>query len=407
MLHYLLLAALLVAGPVAAPPSAAQQGAAQRAASERARIEVTILEGHIDVPVRVNGRPMHFVLDTGASTTVLRLSHADALGLEKGRSFGAQGAGVGSTLGQILRGVRLEVAGIEHAPPAMPGLPLGSLAPFMGRENDGILGYDFLSRFVVEIRYAESLVILHDPAAFTAPAGARQVPFTLFAGRLPQISARVKMSGREPITAPFVLDTGARPAMVFARPFAERTRLRESLAREVPVLGGGGLGTAASNRVAGRIEWLDFGGFQLKGVPANFPQAQSGFFANQENAGVIGAEVFSRFTLTFDYRRGKLYLQPNAQLPEAFPYDASGLFLISDPPEFISIRVHAVVPGSPAAAAGLREGDAIVRVDSRPATDVGLHSLRELLRRNGEARTLTVQRDGRTFEVRLRLESLL
>lgn len=68
------------------------------------------------------------------------------------------------------------------------------------------------------------------------------------------------------------------------------------------------------------------------------------------------------------------------------------------------VLVSSVREGSPAEKAGLRAGDIIVKVDGQPVSDAG-----ELVRqvsRGDEAReaTLTVQRDGRTMDVRVQLE---
>lgn len=69
------------------------------------------------------------------------------------------------------------------------------------------------------------------------------------------------------------------------------------------------------------------------------------------------------------------------------------------------LLVSRVREGSPAEKAGVRAGDVIVKVDGNPVTDV-----RDLQRSVGRASadqevTLTVQRDGRALDVRVRIEA--
>jgi S1-C subfamily serine protease len=56
--------------------------------------------------------------------------------------------------------------------------------------------------------------------------------------------------------------------------------------------------------------------------------------------------------------------------------------------------VDFVVPDSPAAEAGLVEGDVVVAIDDQPIHARTLLDLRPRLRREGERVTVTVLRDG-------------
>jgi C-terminal processing protease CtpA/Prc len=66
-----------------------------------------------------------------------------------------------------------------------------------------------------------------------------------------------------------------------------------------------------------------------------------------------------------------------------------------------------VIPGSPAAAVGLRVGDELVSIDGRPAAEMELAAIRALLRRPGETRRLVLRRDGETLDVLLPLRELI
>jgi S1-C subfamily serine protease len=65
--------------------------------------------------------------------------------------------------------------------------------------------------------------------------------------------------------------------------------------------------------------------------------------------------------------------------------------------------VSEVSANAPAAAAGLRPGDVLVTVDSRPAADFGVDRLTRLLTRPGTVDQLVVQRRGTRLARSLRL----
>jgi regulator of sigma E protease len=69
-------------------------------------------------------------------------------------------------------------------------------------------------------------------------------------------------------------------------------------------------------------------------------------------------------------------------------------------PIAVSNRIGALLPGWPAEQAGLRPGDAILAIDGR-STETGDEVVDTIHSRPNSALTLTVERDGRRFEVRV------
>ena len=85
----------------------------------------------------------------------------------------------------------------------------------------------------------------------------------------------------------------------------------------------------------------------------------------------------------------------------------SGLFLRAEGAAFDQFKVHRVVDGSPAAEAGLREGDVIAALDGRPAAGFSLEQVRQLFKEEGRAVRLDVQREGAALAVSLELRRLI
>jgi C-terminal processing protease CtpA/Prc len=134
-------------------------------------------------------------------------------------------------------------------------------------------------------------------------------------------------------------------------------------------------------------------------------QATKGSFANPYEAGNIGAGVLKRFNVTFDYERQQVILEKNANFDHRDEYDKSGLWLhLVDG----AWEVIEAAPGSPAAAAGLRAGDRILKVGGQTPADLSLSDLRQKLRESpvGTEISLTVQSGGETRIVPLILREL-
>jgi len=106
------------------------------------------------VPAFVNGRgPYEFVLDTGASATVLSPELASVLRLETTAAEPMTGAGgmLQATLGRV--GSLTVGNGALQDVAVMVADFLGELGRVVGTPLDGILGYNFLRHFRVTLDY--------------------------------------------------------------------------------------------------------------------------------------------------------------------------------------------------------------------------------------------------------------
>jgi S1-C subfamily serine protease len=76
-----------------------------------------------------------------------------------------------------------------------------------------------------------------------------------------------------------------------------------------------------------------------------------------------------------NYRDATGAFAPNSHLGDPFWADRTGLSLSRDPNGF---DVLAVAPGTPAASAGLRQGDRIVAADGTPAASISAARMYQL-----------------------------
>jgi S1-C subfamily serine protease len=69
--------------------------------------------------------------------------------------------------------------------------------------------------------------------------------------------------------------------------------------------------------------------------------------------------------------------------------------------------VFRVLEGSPAASAGLREGDILTAVDGRPATRFRLEQVRQMFRKGGRQYLLSVKRGTKLLSLKITLKELI
>ena len=115
------------------------------------------------IPAFVNGRgPCAFVLDTGASATVLSPSLADSLGVGRAERVPMTGAGgmLQATVGRVTS-LGVGAAVLDDVAVVISDL-VEHIGQAVGTKVDGVLGYNFLRRFRVTIDYPNSVLWL-DP----------------------------------------------------------------------------------------------------------------------------------------------------------------------------------------------------------------------------------------------------
>ena len=160
---------------------------------------------------------------------------------------------------------------------------------------------------------------------------------------------------------------------------------------------GFGLGGEFPERL-GRVSALRIGSLSLKGPITSFSAARSGATSGSSYDGTIGGEVLRRFKVILDYAHQEMILEPGSDFSEPWATDTSGLLLRAGGADLKTISVLHVLTKTPAAAAGIKEGDVILSVDHQEALYLSLEGIRRLLTGPGNHRLL-VRRGQRALEV--------
>jgi hypothetical protein len=366
-----------------------------------------LLANGIYFPVTVNGKgPYLFGMDTGSSNSVIAAEAAQELGIKTEGAM--QGMGQGSSSYEMGMISNLDFAlpgGLKMSTQSGAAIGMSGLWPLLARRFYGLIGYDVLGNFVVEIDYEKRLITLHDPAQFHYTGQGVSLPFKLLGGSDPQIQGELLVAGKAPIAVPLTLDTGA-GGTAAATPIVNENHLLETADKSTP-LPSAGAGNAESSYVLARIAGLKVGPFQVDRPLLFLSQDKEGSFAGKAIGVNLGGNLLRRFTVIIDYPHRQLILEPNSHLRDPQPADASGLVLGAEGADYRTFVVRAVQPGSPASEAGIEPGDKIVGVQGVAIHKYALWQLQELFQRAGQAYRIEVRRGNKTLVRELKLRALL
>lgn len=256
--------------------------------------------GHLLVRPLVAGREVGwFIFDTGAGSSVLDQTLARELEVARIGSVTAMGAG-GAVESDLFRLPQVALGPMRLDQPVVIALDLAFLTAPLGRRISGIVGYDLISRCVVELDLEAGRIALHDPAAFKAD-GVEWKPLAL-PGRVPAVESTFEGG-----SGLMRLDTGASGmALLFHQPAVERFKLLDQRETRESTVGGVGGGVATR---FGRLAWLELAGHRFEQLDAGFVTEPKGAFASPYTAGVVGGPLLRKFTIVIDYANRRIALR--------------------------------------------------------------------------------------------------
>ncbi|MGB6984348.1 MAG: aspartyl protease family protein [Candidatus Aquilonibacter sp.] len=344
----------------------------------------------------IDGRaPMPFILDTGGHA-ILTTQAAAALGLRGsgGGESGGSGAGTITTQYTRVRSIRIGNAELLNQP--MLIIPYGYSFYERGKRPPlaGIIGLEFFERFATQIDYGDRRITFTLLEAYRHRGGATRVGFTFERDPdLPMVTADA--DGHAGL---FGVDTGNAGNLILYGRFLTRTGLLSQYSPGQKLIG---QGTGGSNTAQLQtLRTFEIGGHLLHRVSASFTQMKSGAFAAWSQAGNLGLSVLSRFVPTFDYRTQSLYLDSERRATP-LPKNGAGMSFTKDAPGAFTVLV--VRAGSPAAAGGIVQGDQIVAVNGRSASEYSRADLVDLVTKPRGARlVLQVRRAGGEKDITIR-----
>jgi predicted aspartyl protease len=408
-----LLGMAAVAGPCAGlrvsnGPAAARQANRPKAhETNRIKAEMPIQtagEGVAFFSGTVNSTgQLEFLLDTGGAGSSLEREVADRLGVRIERGQASVAGNAALEVG-VIPSATIGVQTTSFTAENLMVAALRPLEPFFGRRIDGILGGDWMAQHVVELDYEKGLMRLYDPTEFRYEGRGERLPLAVVRG-IPFVDLKVTLPNGKSLWGHFLVDSGGGGMAVHVyMKVAASSGLAEGLSRIEET--GHGIGGATA-RFAVRGAEVEIGKYRLKKPVVIVTQAEGGLRADPTSSGLVGMDLLRRFKVTFDYSRGRMYLEPNRRLHDPFVYNTTGMGLRAAPPRFSKFTVSSVREGSPAKEAGLEPGDELRQIDGHDVSEMTIEAIRGTLRTAGQTHKLTVSRGGKLLEVTLHTREML
>jgi predicted aspartyl protease len=361
-------------------------------ASGVTRIPFDLVNNHIYVDGEVDGKSVRFMVDTGGMT-LLTPAAARRLGLTGEGKLVASGPGeqrVDVALAQA-RQVRVGAATLDT--PTFYVIDLGELPAAEGVAFDGLVGYEMFRHFGVQINYADTQLVLTEPAKFVAPTDATEIEFDF--DRLTPIVSGI-LDG---VPVRLTIDTGSRVSLTLSSPFVRAHDLVAKYNAACESVLGWGVGGAARMRAV-RFGRLQLGELVITNIAGDLFTGTKGALTNPDQAGNLGGGVLKHFTVTFNYVTKRIYLAPNAAFGKPDVFDRSGLWLLLDGE---TLRVVDVAKGSAAERADIHENDHVIAIGDEGVATRTLSEWRQRLRELPVGTDLAIRllRAGKTIDAQL------
>jgi len=287
----------------------------------------------------------------------------------------------------------------------LPGLTVDSLnfhindyeilSRVYGEKIDGIIGYSLLSRYIFRLDYDSSRAYIYTNGRMKYPRGGWLYEPVL--RTLPVQEARVKDDVT--IYSRFLFDIGAGLCMMLSKDFIADSsfldKKRVLYAKEAEGVGG------KIDMQMTVIKEIKLGPYRFRNVPVFIFDDKYNITSYPYLGGLIGNDLLRRFNLILNYPKKEFYFTPNSHYNDLFDYAYAGIELY-----FIDGKVVLgdVAIGSPAAHAGLMEGDVVVGINNNLTQN--LQQYKQALQVPGEKIKMIISRQGDLMQFEFRIKSI-
>lgn len=363
------------------------------------KFSIKLLTGGVVIlKATVGDKPdsLTFVLDTGSGGISLDSATVDYLQLPAVESERTIRGIAGIRKVKFARNLTLHLPGLdtEHLDFHINDYEI--LTNVYGVRIDGIIGYSFLSRYIIKLDYDVNMLEVWTYGAIKYPRQGYLLKPVI--NSIPILNATIKDAVA--VDGSFYFDTGAGLCLLMSEDFANDKKVIKK-GRKMTLTQAEGLGGKKTMMVT-TVKQVKFGPYKFRKVPAHIFKDEFNITAYPVLGGLLGNDLFRRFNVVLNYSKKEIHLLPNTHFNEAFDYSYTGMgiyFINGD------IIVEDVLAGSPAEQAGIKVGDRILAIDKNFTNNI--QSYKNMLQTTGTKLNIVLIRDGLPLTVTLKVKSIL
>ena len=355
--------------------------------------------GVILLKAKVNNYPdsLNFVLDTGSggisldSNTVIEFKIPV---VESDKTI----RGIG--------GIR-KVSFLYDAALKLPGLQVDKLnfhvndysllTSVYGIKIDGIIGYSFFSKYIVNINYDSLLIKVFSIGEYKYPSGGHLLNPMFTA--LPIQTMRFTDNGK--FLNRFYLDTGAGLNFLLSEQYVTDSSVLKKRRKQPLLTQAEGVGGRTNMRITTVTE-VKLGPYRFRKVPTYLFKDENNITNYPYLGGLIGNDLLRRFNATFNYVKQEVHIIPNTHYRDDFDYAYHGLSLYYIDKQIV---VDDVVPGSPADKAGFKKDDVVLALNNDISNNIQVY--KTMMQEIGVKMNFVILRDGKALQLSMKAISIL
>lgn len=405
---------------------------------KKVRIDFKLINNLIVIPLKINGKELSFILDTGSNKTIVfNISENETIGLKNLEKLELRGLGKGNSVEALLsQNNTITIQNIQSENESIYVIlkDYFDLSSKMGTTIHGIIGHNLLKNFTIKINYIAKKIDFYESknGEFKKCRKCAVFPIRIIRGK-PFLEAKVQVDtiGNLLTDVNLLIDSGGSDALWLFEESKKEIKTPNNFF--VDILGEGLSGTIYGNR--SRIPSFKLGIFQLEKPTVSFLDSLTTINAKifKERNGSIGAGILKRFTVWIDYPHKKIMLKKNSNFSEKFNYNMSGLEVIYNGKQLVreeetktltdgynqqidsnnslsfvtsfsykfkpSFVIKSVVKNSPAEKVGLLKDDIILNINGILAHEFSLGKIIEKFQeKNSKKIKITVDRKGQKLK---------
>lgn len=276
-----------------------------------AKVPIQINSDLIFVELTINdSESLNFLFDTAAGVSIADDDLIDRMGLV------LTGSSRSRTTGRSIQAERsannsLEIGGITLDSITLTVIDLDHLSEYFEYRIDGIIGFDLLKNFVVDVNIDQMKMTIYDPVNFVyTDDGIAMKVQNLEANHFGVPVSFIPKKQREEITLIFNFDTACVEHLIFHNHTLQEYDLLPKA--KYKISRGFGADTTITRNVRTKLRSVSFAGQQWK-KPSVVFQVDPISIRSKKNSqakGLIGQKVLINFNIVYDLSKETIYLDP-------------------------------------------------------------------------------------------------